>query len=181
MSEIDAMRSLEIAMESLDDGAKKRVLDWASAKYLGRSAEVNYDMESSKHSSQTPNVTKKTSGSKKSRTKSIPRLIKELNLVPKGKQSGKEFAEEKNPGNVRAKCVVCAYYLREVISVQEISVDHVYTFFKAAGWPIPSDLVNTLQQAGSAGWLDTSDQKNILITPMGENLIEHELPKPSKA
>ncbi len=37
-----------------------------------------------------------------------------------------------------------------------------------------------MHQAGSAGWLDTADSEEIKLTSMGENLIEHELPKEQK-
>jgi hypothetical protein len=60
-----------------------------------------------------------------------------------------------------------------------VTVSAVYTFFKTLNWPLPADLKNALQQAGSAGWLDTADAENIKLTSTGENLVEHSLP-PSK-
>jgi hypothetical protein len=56
-----------------------------------------------------------------------------------------------------------------------VTVGHVYTFFKELNWPTPSDLVNTLQQAGTEGWLDTADAEDLKVTTRGENLIDHQL------
>lgn len=178
MSEIDAMKSVEDALEPLNDAEKKRVLDWACSRYLGTAATippVSHDSQDQRGSGKKPKPSKK-----KPKGKTIPKQIKNLNLKPKGKKSGLDFAVEKKPTNVLHKCVVAVYYLRDEIGLSAISVDHVFTFFKNASWKIPSDLVNTLQQAGTAGWLDTADSKNIIITPIGENLVEHDLPKKGK-
>jgi hypothetical protein len=37
-----------------------------------------------------------------------------------------------------------------------------------------------LHQAGTSGWLDTSDSEDIKITSSGENLVEHDLPGKAK-
>jgi hypothetical protein len=64
---------------------------------------------------------------------------------------------------------------------KSLNLSAVYTFFKTLGWPVPSDLRNTLQQAGTKGWLDTKDSEDIKLTAMGENLVEHTLPLKPKA
>ena len=178
MSEIDSMKKVEEALEPLDEAAKKRVLDWACSRYLGQQA-ITPDTPLNTGSIKSGGG-KKKAAKKKPKTKSMPKQIKNLNLNPSGKQSAKEFSLEKKPSNARQKCVVAVYYLRDIIGEPSVTTDHVFTYFKTAGWPIPTDLVNTLQQAGSTGWLDTADALNILITPIGENLIEHDLPKPVK-
>ena len=178
MLEIDSMKALEEALKPLDGPAKKRVLDWACAFYLGTHAttsSVTHVTATTSHGLGNKSVAKK-----KGKGKTLHKQIKDLNLSPGGKQSGKDFSLEKQPSNAKQKCVVAVYYLRDVLGVSAITIDHVYTYFKNAGWPAPTDLANTLQQAGSAGWLDTADAQNILITPIGGNLIDHQLPKPAK-
>ena len=64
-----------------------------------------------------------------------------------------------------------------ICDLNPVTADHIYTAFKGLAWRVPSDLVNTLQQAGSKGWLDTANSADIKVTPMGENLVEHDLPK----
>jgi hypothetical protein len=108
-------------------------------------------------------------------------MDKSLNLTPSGKPSATDFATEKTPSNNYQKAVVAVYYLRETIGLSAVTVPGVFTFFKAVGWPAPTDLRNTLQKAGSEGWLDTADGDDIKLTSMGENLVEHSLPAKPKA
>jgi hypothetical protein len=103
-------------------------------------------------------------------------MDKSLNLSPAGKKSAAEFMAEKSPANAMQKGVVSVYYLRDVVGLEKVSVSAVYTVFKTLGWPLPANLRNKLQQAGSKGWLDTSDSEDIRLTSMGENLVEHQLP-----
>lgn len=92
-----------------------------------------------------------------------------------------DFAKGKSPTNVLQKCVVAVYYLRDMCKLEKVSANAVFTFFKHLSWPLPNDLKNTLQQAGTAGYLDTANSDDIKLTSMGENLVEHSLPPKAKA
>lgn len=183
MSEIDAMKGIESNFDKLDVEAQKRVLDWAYSRYVQTqppAVKAGHPASPPKHAEAEKTSSGSRSTKKSKRSKMTLKLIKDLNLVPSGKQSGKDFAQEKAPSNAKQKCVVAIYYVREIVGLSVISADHVFTFFKASGWPIPSDMLNTLQQAGTAGWLDTSDAQDMKLTHIGENLVEHDLPKPAK-
>ncbi len=104
-------------------------------------------------------------------------MDKSLNLTPSGKPSANDFVAAKSPTNVMQKAVVAAYYLRETIGMSKVTLEAVLTVFKHVGWIVPADLKNTLQQAGTQGWLDTADSQDIKLTSSGENLVEHSLPK----
>lgn len=181
MDEIKAMQALAVELEKLDDEARVRVLNWANAKF---GAGKTSGHAASIVSPPAPAATTKAGGSAKSppkskatkKSKSIIAMNKTLNLSPSGKKSAIQFQSEKSPTSAIQKCVVAAYYLRETIEVDAVTVADVFTFFKTVGWKVPTDLKNTLQQAGSKGWLDTADGDDIKITSMGENLVEHDLP-----
>lgn len=87
----------------------------------------------------------------------------------------KDFIEGHPAGNVIQKAVVVVYWLSKELAVPEITVDHVYSAFKTLEWPIPSNLLNTLQQAGSKNFLDTKKSTDVKMTTHGENLVEFEL------
>ena len=179
MEEIEAMKTIADSLKNLDEGARIRVLSWAGSKFGGAVVDSKVTTPPTSKVSKTSSNMKKAS-SKSSKTKSVISMDKTLDLSPSGKKSAIEFQSEKAPASVVEKCVVAAYYLREIIEVDAITVTGVFTFFKAVGWKVPSDIRNTLQQAGSKGWLDTKDGDDIKITSMGENLIEHDLPKSKK-
>lgn len=183
MDELDALKAISERLEKLAADERTRVIAWINAKYAGTVGATPMPPPTPAVTVSTK-TTKKSGGdqkgSKKSKAKSIIALDKSLNLSPSGKKSAAQFATEKSPANSMQKCVVAVYYLRDILELEKISVSMVYTVFKTLGWVVPADLKNTLQKAGSEGWLDTGDAEDIKLTSMGENLIEHSLP-PKKA
>ena len=179
MDEIEAMKAISEKLDKLSGEERSRVVNWTVAKYgvclatppspsMPPQPPANTSKPTSAKATSKPKSTKKA--------KSIISLDKGLNLSPSGKKTADDFANEKAPGSGMQKGVVAVYYLRDFVGLEKITVSAVYTFFKTVGWPVPADLRNTLQQAGSQGWLDTSDGDNIKLTSMGENLVEHSLP-----
>lgn len=185
-SEIDALKEVDEALQAIDEDARIRVLSWANSKYLGTSveaagavhAEVKEDNPPPAAKKKAKVAKKKTKATKKS--KATYKLVKDINLRPSGKTPAADFVSEKNPANMKQKCVVALYWALNVLQLEQAGIDHIYTVFKGVQWPLPGDLPNMLHQAGSAGWLDTSDAEDIKITPMGENVVEHDLPKKPK-
>ena len=105
-------------------------------------------------------------------------MVRDLNLKPKGKKTLDEFVESKKPSSYYEKSTVATYYLKHELSLSAISANHIFTCFKHMKWRVPADLFNTLAYTASQyGWLDTSNGEDIKVTTMGENLVEHDLPK----
>lgn len=187
MSEVKAIEAVDNALGALDAEERARVLGWAQLKY-GAPAQIiptaHQPAPAKPVAESTPlrsggTSTAKAKTSKKSKT--VISMDKNLNLSPSGKASAVQFATEKAPTSVMQKCVVAVYYLRDVIGMEKVTAQAVFTFFKHLNWPLPADLKNTLQQAGTAGWLDTADSQDIELTSLGENLVEHDLPSKGKA
>jgi len=180
LSEVKAIETLDNALAALGPEERARVLAWAQLKY-GAPAQITPPIPPSAMTA--PVNANKINNAAKAKTskKTIISMDKNLNLSPAGKPSAEQFAADKSPTNVMQKCVIAVYYLRETIEMQKVTTQAVLTFFKYLSWPVPADLRNTLQQAGSAGWLDTADGENIKLTSSGENLVEHGLPAKAKA
>lgn len=183
MSEVKAIEAIDTALGALDPAERERVLEWAQKKfggpYIPTVAHHPVPTQPASHAAPASGTTKtKAKATKKAKT--ILSMDKSLNLNPPGKQPAAQFAAEKSPTNAKQKCVVAAYYLRDVIQVEKVNAAGVLTFFKHLQWPVPADLKNILQQAGTAGWLDTSDSDDIKITSSGENLVEYDLPAKAK-
>lgn len=193
MDEIEAMKAIADKMEKLSDAERGRVLGWALSKY-GSASDIGFVAPSAppappappagpdgiaKRGPATTTMPSKGKGTKKA--KSIISMDKSLNLSPSGKTSAAAFAAEKKPTNAMQKSVVAVYYLRETLGMSAVTVSAVYTFFKTLSWPVPADMRNALQKAGSEGWLDTKNSEDIKLTSMGENLVEHSLPAKPKA
>lgn len=183
VSEIDALKAIDDALSGLDDPeARNRVLAWAWKKFSSKPAPAaDEDLESAETTTTTKKPKKKASGAKgkvKGKAKASLALVKDLNLKPKGKKSLDQFVEGKKPSSHYKKCTVSVYYLKHELSLSAITESHVYTCFKHMKWRIPANLSNTLAYTSSHhGWLDTSNLQDIKVTTMGENLVEHDLPK----
>jgi len=177
MSEIEAMKAVDDALAGLSDDVRPRVLAWLNDKFGGVPRQKAPDSTARVDPSGAAGLAGSGARPKGARKVALPKLLKELSLTPTGKQSLKDFVDLKKPSSMLEKCVVASYYFFRICDLNPVTADHIYTAFKGLAWRVPSDLVNTLQQAGSKGWLDTANSADIKVTPMGENLVEHDLPK----
>jgi len=117
------------------------------------------------------------------KTKSRPKakktysIDKNLNLRPDGKASFRDFTTEKSPSNHLDKVTIAVYYLKEILALENATVSHVLTCYQDASWRLPSNPINTVQQAGSKGYVDSSNAEDITLTPAGQNLVKFDLPR----
>lgn len=182
ISEFDALKAVGDALEAVEADAQGRILAYLNLKYGSgtpipvQSAVVAPAQVST--ATPSPSIQKKAKKARKS--SAAPKILKDLNLKPQGKKSIQDFVAEKQPVNLLEKCTALVYYFSHILEVEKVSTDHVFTAFKTLEWRIPNDLQNTLQQAGSKGWLDTAVANDLKTTSMGENLVEHDLPKTTK-
>lgn len=188
MDEIDAIKPVAGALEKLNPDEQARVLGWAQAKFGGATNIVAptgspVTPPITPPSANNPNTSVGRPPSKAKHLKKAKTIIsmdKSLDLAPQGKISASQFATQKSPSNAKQKSVVAVHYLRDVIGLQKVSAQAVFTFFKYVRWPVPANLRNILHQAGTEGWLDTADSEDIKLTSLGENLVDHDLPTKAK-
>jgi len=110
-----------------------------------------------------------------------PTAVRDLDLVPKGKSSLKEFVDGKQPKTNHDKNVVSVYYLAEVLGLGSVTVDHVFTCYKDMRWREPRNLANSLAlTANRKRFLDTASLEEIKLTPAGRNHVQHDLPPKKK-
>ncbi|MEO1303279.1 MAG: hypothetical protein AAFV36_08930 [Myxococcota bacterium] len=178
ISEGEALKVIDEALSSLDQDAQARIMAWANQKFLGAAPAVAAPAGVAAPAPSAPAAKKaeKKPSTRSSKPKPVLKVDKDINLFPEGKKSCNEFVEEKSPTNAKQKGVIAIYYVREILEYEKVTTSHVAAFFKAVGWAMPSNLPNTLQQAGTEGWLDTADAEDLKITSQGENLVEHRLP-----
>lgn len=118
----------------------------------------------------------KRSSSRNAKNKQSFTIDKNLDLVNGAAQSFKDFSESKSPKSVVEKVLVSVYWLTRKRDGGNANVDQVYTCFKHMAWAVPADLVNTVQQAGTKGWLDSKKRDDLTVVVGGENYVEHSMP-----
>lgn len=169
MAEIDASLN---KLESVED--RIRVLKYFYDK-LGIVAPNAEQEQADPPAKRKPRRKANSTGSKKRSTTGQPKLLKEFDS-----STFKDLVSERKPRTLEEKCTAAIYYTTRK-KEQECTVDHVYTCFKEVDWRLPADLPNAIQRAGSKGWVDSTNSEDLKIVFRGENLIEHELPRPEKA
>jgi hypothetical protein len=108
--------------------------------------------------------------------------VKEIDFRPAGKQSLRDFAEEKLPVSQHEKNLVCVHYLEEVLGLSSVGAGHVLAAYEECGWKLPASPENSLQRTSCLKkWLETGDMQAIHVTLRGRNAIQYDLPAKKSA
>lgn len=104
-------------------------------------------------------------------------LVEDLDLAGSGdKKSLKDFIGEKNPSSAIEKNAVFAYYLKNILRIEQISMSHIYTCYRDANQKVPAAFLQSLWDSSGKEWIDTSSMENIKITSKGKKFVEQDLP-----
>jgi len=119
---------------------------------------------------------KKRKASSKTKT---PALVKDLDLLGKGKaESLKTFVAPYEPKSAREWNLLFVYYLQKILEVPAIGTDHIYTCYKHVTVKPPTNLYQSLlNTAHRNGSINTASVDSITVTIVGENFVEHEMPR----
>jgi hypothetical protein len=93
----------------------------------------------------------------------------------------KELKEQKKPKSAIEMAVLIAYYLSHLVALSDrktsISTKDIETYFKIAGYKLPTAPAFTLPNAKNAGYLDSVGHGEYKLNPVGYNLVVHSLPR----
>jgi hypothetical protein len=93
-----------------------------------------------------------------------------------------EFMDSKLPITNEERNLVFLYYLQQILKVKPITLDHIYTCYRAAKIRAPLNLENSLKQtAEQRGWIKTASNGSMTLTPEGKLYAEKQLPKKKKS
>ncbi|WP_422004915.1 hypothetical protein [Roseivirga pacifica] len=106
-------------------------------------------------------------------------LDKKLNLRPDGKESLKEFSDKYEMDSTPKQITVIVYYLKNILEINSVNGDHIYTGLDELGVRVPKSLkqiiINT--KGRQYGWLDYDNMEDISLSMQGRNAIKHDLRK----
>lgn len=121
-------------------------------------------------------TTKKTAVSKEAY-----QMNKELDLCPKDKESFRNFYEKKQPATNIEFNAVAVYYMEKILNKEEITIGDVYTCYKNVDKKVPGALKQSLADTSSSRYGYIATENNCYTIPVvGENFVEHDLPKKIK-
>jgi len=110
----------------------------------------------------------------KRRAPKAPKFLSELDLTKASVQIG-TFVGEKNPSGDMERYAVIAVWFKEYLTVGEITVDHVFTAYKALGWqaqlpPDPSQTFRNLKN--NKNWFESGSTRGTYkVNWNGENAV----------
>jgi hypothetical protein len=125
----------------------------------------------------------------KSQTRRIPTkreptytLVKGLDLsAADGRPSLIEFMDAKFPITNEERNLVFLHYLHYTIKVKSITVDHIYTCYRAAKIRAPLNLEGSLETTlKQKRWIKMTKTGKFSVTPAGKLYVEKQLPKKIK-
>lgn len=90
-----------------------------------------------------------------------PKFLSELDLTKASVQLA-DFVQEKNPDGDMDKYAVIAAWFKEHFNTEEVTVDHIFTAYKALGWQaqLPADPTQTFRNLKSnKNWFDSGSNR----------------------
>ena len=90
-----------------------------------------------------------------------PKFLNDVDLTKAPVQLN-VFVQEKNPGGDMDKYAVIAAWFKQQLSTEEITIDHIFTAYKALGWQaqLPDDLSQTFRNLKSnKNWFDSGSKR----------------------
>lgn len=160
--EIEAIGVLVKALEPLDQKARQSVL-----RYVIRRLDIPL--------STTQALTQTL------KTKLVPGEPPSLAPDTSGPVHIKDLVQEKKPRSAIEMAALIAYYLSHRAPETErkttITAKDVETYFKIAGFKLPTKPEFTLPNTKVAGYLDAAGEGEYKLNPAGYNLVVYNLPK----
>jgi hypothetical protein len=116
-------------------------------------------------------------GNKSPRRDSEKYELIDIDFHPSKSKSLKEFYEEKSPKSDPEKYAVIMKYLEKILGLNNITRNHLYSAFKALSLKVPNVSKGLNNTRGRHGWVQFSGNGPISLTRIGENYVDHDLPK----
>jgi len=84
----------------------------------------------------------------------------------------KAFMEQKKPAGDTKKYLVVAQWLKTNLNIEEITMDHAYTCYRAMGWNVPNDAAVPFRNAKANGWMKKGATRGAyVINHIGEGVV----------
>jgi hypothetical protein len=171
-------RPVRVVSENKADGRAAVLLQQADSGEVEEAIDQVEEVEGLSDESSSLNARRPRGTGKKVDRNAGLSLVPNLNFRPDGKQTLREFLEEKSPKSDLETVLAIVYYVQHLMAMTTIGPAHVMTAFKEAGKAIPVDLRQTIRNIKKTRmWLNFTDIEDIRTTTQGDNIVEHEMGK----
>lgn len=190
-------------LEGFSDELKPKVFELLISEYLGNEAAARLQTDtlpgthreslgevaeppkaqkdvrstSKRSASKKPGTTTKRTSGKESYT-----LDRDLNL--RGSSNVPSFAAfytEKAPKGAKQFNAVAVYYLKELLGLENVTLDHVFTCYSEAKLRPPGAFRQSfIDTKNKEGWIEFEENGSLAIPHRGVVYVKHDLPAPAK-
>jgi hypothetical protein len=110
-------------------------------------------------------------------------FLEDLDLsATDGRPSLVEFMDSKFPITNEERNLVFIHYLQNILKIKMVTIDHIYTCYKAAKIRVPLNIEHSLQTTTKQyRWIRVTKTGKLSVTPAGKNYVEKQLPKKLKS
>lgn len=117
----------------------------------------------------------------KARPKKAPEFLKNLDLSgPGDSPSLKVFFSSYEHKTNYERNLIFVHYLKEILGIEKVNLDHVFTCYRNVGQKIPKALEQSLRDTSKdKGWVDIDDLEDIKVPVAGFNHLTHDMEKSS--
>ncbi|MBT3044319.1 MAG: hypothetical protein KME67_15765 [Candidatus Thiodiazotropha sp. (ex Codakia orbicularis)] len=185
---------IEIAaiLEKYPDEVKKQVFELLVSKFLGEPIGFNSveNEEPAPPQEKSPPPKKKTASKPKAAPKAAKRkagtesykIDRNLDLrAGADSPSFSDFYNEKSPGSTAEFNAVAVYYLIKMKGHKEVTLNQAYTCYSEVKKKPAEHFKQSFRDTqNKQGYIEFTDEGNIVIPHRGVVFVEHDLPKPKK-
>lgn len=106
------------------------------------------------------------------------KMLKDLDLSASKKYPALiEFTDSKFPITNEERNLVFLYYLKEIRHLDNVTLDHIYTCYRAVNIRAPVDIKASLEATASQHkWIVFTKDGQLSVTPKGREYVENYLP-----
>lgn len=105
-------------------------------------------------------------------------LVPNLDFRPANQPSLRDFFAARVTKSDMEQVLIMLYFMQHHMKVAKIGLGHIRTAFKEVNKPLPIDLRSTLRNMKKQkAWVAFDNTDNITLTTLGDNYVEHDLPK----
>ena len=121
------------------------------------------------------NSNSQTSIAQTSSKRKNPQIVKDLNLLPNGKESLDDFMKRHKYGKSSLQInLLFVYYLKQILGVESVNQDYIYTCYRHMKLTIPNNLYSSISDTISKnGWIENIS--NLNVTTQGINEVEQKM------
>jgi hypothetical protein len=118
---------------------------------------------------------------KRSKATAEPKIDKNLDLAGgSGTVSLKDYVAQYSPKTKMERNVVFVGYLKDILQIENVSIDHVWTCYSSLRLKYPGNPQQSAYDTSAKGWLNVPSLNNISVSIAGKNWLRDILNKVEK-